>query len=139
MYDVGLLGKYFEVLHGEWTRSVLWSVSRRGSGKLFRKVDQVLQFSVSHLGRNFEQVVVLHVLFHREVRAEVHRVFAAEVHRGIRHLPDVPQPQHNSNQGSRFEALLRPLPGEGDVCSKLGVPGVSIETSSEVTLMSVRG
>lgn len=47
----------------------------------------------------------------RQVRAEVHRVASAEIHRGVRDVPDVPQPQHNPHQGPRVEAVLRALPG----------------------------
>lgn len=50
--------------------------------------------------------------YYREVRAEVYRVPPAEIHRGVRDVPDVPQPQHNPHQGSCVAALLRALPGE---------------------------
>lgn len=51
------------------------------------------------------------LLLYRQVRAQVHRVAPAEIHRGVRDVPDVPQPQHNPHQRPRVETLLRALPG----------------------------
>ncbi len=51
----------------------------------------------------------------RQVRAQVHRIAPAEIHRGVRDVPDVPQPQHNPHQGPRVAALLRALPGKVSV------------------------